>query len=68
MNDSVIVYRSRAEQATDELLWSVVENNPQFFLRFFWVFLGLIIGFVVFIMFKTARSYFVDKKKPWHHR
>lgn len=68
MNDSIVVYRSQGERLLDEAWMSAIENNPEFFLRFFWVFLGLITGFVVFIMFKTARSYFVNKKKPWHHR
>lgn len=68
MNDSIVVYRSQGERLLDEAWMSAIENNPEFFLRFFWVFLGLITGFVVFIMFKTARSYFANKKKPWHHR
>lgn len=68
MNDSIVVYRSQGERLLDEAWMSAIENNPEFFLRFFWVFFGFITGFVVFIMFKTARSYFANKKKSWRHR
>jgi hypothetical protein len=68
MNDSVIVYRSRAEQATDELLWSVVENNPQFFLKLFGVFVGATVILMIFIAVKTFLAFRDSKKKPWHHR
>jgi hypothetical protein len=64
MNDSVIVYRSRAEQATDELLWSVVENNPQFFLRLFEVFVGVTVILMIFIAVKTFLAFRASKKKP----
>lgn len=60
MTDSVIIYRSRAEQAREEFWFNLVESYPTFFVGLFWILFVLV---VTTIAYNTAKKCFPNKRR-----
>ncbi len=61
-SESIIVYRSKAEQIQDEFWWGLVEDNPNFFAWVFGIFFGAILLFIVRIFIYTIYARFWKRR------
>lgn len=64
-SESIIVYRSRAEQIQDEFWWGLVEDNPNFFAWVFGIFFGAILLFIVGLFIYTMYEHFKPNRRRW---
>lgn len=63
MNDSVVIYRSKMEQMSDEYWMSFLENNAEVLIWLPTVFFGIVLMFILFIAGLTFKNYFKINKK-----